>query len=251
MKHSEDWRPTKFLFSSNGLRPNPDKRFLSPGSWLMAKLVAEEYGRYFTAYAKGRLLDLGCGYVPMYQAYKSRVEEITCVDWSNSRHPNPHLDMVADLTRPTQLLPSAFDVVVLSDVLEHLPNPSELLNEIARVLKPSGVLLMNVPFMYWLHEEPHDYYRYTEHGLRYLLTRAGFKIESLVAVGGGLFVFADVVGKHLVKLPLAGGFLAGMLQRSVYAFCRIPTIQRMTKASSRKMPMAYFVVASRMDKDSL
>jgi SAM-dependent methyltransferase len=59
--------------------------------------------------------------------------------------------------------------------MEHVPEPSQFLGEIYRVLKPGGVVIMTTPFLVPLHEEPHDYYRYTRHAIQYLLTKSGFK----------------------------------------------------------------------------
>jgi SAM-dependent methyltransferase len=56
-----------------------------------------------------------------------------------------------------------------------VPQPAAVLAEAWRVLRPGGVLLLSAPFFWPLHEEPHDYYRYTRHGLQHLLEQAGFE----------------------------------------------------------------------------
>jgi SAM-dependent methyltransferase len=61
-----------------------------------------------------------------------------------------------------------FDVVVCANVLEHLPEPQRAADGIRRALAPGGIALVTVPMMYPLHDEPGDYWRITEHGLRYL-----------------------------------------------------------------------------------
>lgn len=68
---------------------------------------------------------------------------------------------------------ACFDTVLLLEVLEHLRYPEAALSEIARVLKPEGVLLMTLPFLYPVHDAPHDYQRYTAHGLQRELQAAG------------------------------------------------------------------------------
>ena len=55
---------------------------------------------------------------------------------------------------------------------------------LARVLRPGGKLLLCVPFFYWIHEEPHDYYRYTEFALARFCELSELKIICLEAYGG-------------------------------------------------------------------
>ena len=59
----------------------------------------------------------------------------------------------------------------------------KLIAEIARVLDKGGTLILAAPFSFRLHEEPHDYFRYTPHGLRQLCSEAGLVIEHVEQVG--------------------------------------------------------------------
>src|SRR4030095_5709220 len=69
------------------------------------------------------------------------------------------------------LADAVFDVVLCTEVLEHLPEPQRALDEMFRVLKPSGTLLLTTRFLFPIHDAPHDYFRFTKYGLRYLLRR--------------------------------------------------------------------------------
>jgi SAM-dependent methyltransferase len=64
---------------------------------------------------------------------------------------------------------NSYDMAILMEVLEHIPTPDRALAEIRRVLKPGGILIGSTPFLFPIHGAPHDYYRYTTHGLQYLL----------------------------------------------------------------------------------
>jgi SAM-dependent methyltransferase len=85
-----------------------------------------------------------------------------------------------------QRLPFAdgeFDTVLSVQTLEHTPNPQHLLREMARVLHPQGRLLLSAPFSFRLHEEPHDYFRFSPHGLHALCAEAGLVVERCEAMG--------------------------------------------------------------------
>jgi SAM-dependent methyltransferase len=93
------------------------------------------------------------------------------------------LDALCDLVR----LPfgqGAFGAVLCTQVLEHVPEPLQVLEEVARVLKPGGHLFLSVPQSWPQHQKPYDFYRYTSFGLRYLVERAGLRVESMRSMGG-------------------------------------------------------------------
>jgi len=74
----------------------------------------------------------------------------------------------------------SFDVVLCTEVLEHVPEPILALREIARILKPSGTLLLTAPLGAFLHQEPYHFYGgYTPHWYRKFLPECGLKILSM------------------------------------------------------------------------
>lgn len=64
-------------------------------------------------------------------------------------------------------------------MLEHLREPGKALREIARVMRPQGGVLLSMPFLYPIHDAPHDYQRYTAHGLEREMRAAGLRIDFL------------------------------------------------------------------------
>lgn len=70
-----------------------------------------------------------------------------------------------------------YDLVLLTQVLEHLPEPRDVLREIYRVLKPGAQLWLSAPLFFPEHEVPYDFYRYTQFGFKHLLTSVGFAVE--------------------------------------------------------------------------
>lgn len=245
MRNTDRWVPSKYVVRNGRLTASSDAAEVAVGSRLVASLVAGHYERAVPAHARGRLIDLGCGKVPLYGLYRDFVTEVVAVDWSYGLHGNDHLDRECDLAAALPFEDGEFDTVVLSDVLEHIPTPQLLCDEIVRILAPGGILLLNVPFLYQLHERPYDFYRYTEHGLRHLLEASGLSIVSLEPVGGSPEVLADMLAKHLARLPLAGKILAAAVQLCVLRLVRSGVGRRWSVRSSEFFPLGYFVVARR------
>jgi len=87
----------------------------------------------------------------------------------------------ADLCRHNDQIPACrFDIVVCTEVLEHVLNPFAAISEIRRVLKPGGLLLASSPFNFRIHGPLPDCWRFTEHGWRSLLT--GFESIDIMAL---------------------------------------------------------------------
>lgn len=239
MKAVEQWKPSKFVHSPKQGRWVANRAHVGAGSWYIVDLFAPVYEQAIRAHARGRLLDLGCGMVPFYGMYKDLVTENVCIDWANSLHANPHLDLVADLNQLFPLPDASFDTVLCSDVLEHIAEPSPFLRETARVLKPGGTLLLMVPFFYWLHEQPHDYYRYTEFALRRLCERAGFAIQLIEAYGG----YPDVLVDLLCKGVACRSWLVAPLVSITAPLSRTRFYRRWRERSRTTFPLGYVVVA--------
>jgi SAM-dependent methyltransferase len=83
-------------------------------------------------------------------------------------------------------------------VLEHVPEPSKGVSEIYRILKPVGTLLLSAPHLSRLHEEPHDFYRYTKYGPTHLLEMATFRQIEVNPCGGILCFVGHQISTLLV-----------------------------------------------------
>lgn len=92
-----------------------------------------------------------------------------------------NVDIVANGAR-LPFLDDTFDLVISQAVLEHVPNPREVVVEMIRVLKPGGRMYVEIPFLQGFHADPHDYQRYTLSGLDVLLAPLR-RLDSGVAVG--------------------------------------------------------------------
>lgn len=135
---------------------------------------------YLATHARGRLLDAGAGHLPLRHIARPYGTEYRSLDL---RKTHRELDYVGDVQEMP--LPGAqFDTVVSLQVLEHVPDPLAALREMHRVLVLGGKLIIAVPHLEYLHNEPLDFFRYTNYGLATLLARAGFHILDLQPVGG-------------------------------------------------------------------
>ncbi|MEZ7206928.1 class I SAM-dependent methyltransferase [Pseudoalteromonas sp. DY56-GL79] len=242
MRNSESWTPSKFVYKNGELRANKDLQQVSLSSRLAVELVAMQYNRYLGDFVTGSLLDLGCGKVPFYQAYSSNVSQTTCVDWGESLHQSSYVDELCDLNQPLPFATETFDTVLSSDVLEHLLEPQMTIREVARVLTPNGTFIFNTPFMYWLHEQPHDYYRYTRFAIERMASEAGLEVVVLNEVGGALEVAADVLSKFFNKLPILGKPVCWLIQSAAIALARTRLGQKIMQRTQSVMPMGYFTV---------
>jgi len=122
---------------------------------------------------RGVIYDLGCGEMPYKNWLLQHADRYVGVDWSATLH-NLKADILADLNKPLPIKGQIADTVVSLSVMEHLKEPQNMLNEAFRILKPGGSMILQVPFMWWVHEAPYDYYRFTRHGLKYMFEKAGF-----------------------------------------------------------------------------
>jgi SAM-dependent methyltransferase len=197
------------------------------------------------ARAKGDLLDAGCGTQPFRALLEQQVDRYVALDIEARSVDVDHIASVEDMA----VVPTAsFDTVLCSEVLEHVPHPAMAAAELARVLKSGGSLIVTVPFMARLHEEPHDYYRYTRHGLRQLLVEAGFEVDDIVETGS-LFSF---IGHQVSVVILGLTWHRPVLRRLARAINDLAVVRpavlldRVTRMS-RLLPLGYVVTATRLE----
>lgn len=245
MNHRDQWRPSKYVYQRGKLKASRDRKEVGVASRLIVDAVAARYDQALKQHAAGKLLDLGCGKVPLYEAYRGHVTDNICVDWENTPHKNEYLDLQCDLTATLPFADGEFDTIILSDVLEHLPQPEKLWKEISRLLSANGKILMNVPFYYWIHEQPYDYYRYTRFALQRFVQEAGLTLLQLETVGGSPEILADLLAKHVQFVPLIGPSLAILIQSATGLFVRTSFGKKISTKTSEWFPLGYFLVAQK------
>lgn len=119
----------------------------------------------------GDILDVGCGNQP-YRSWFGSVNSYTGLDvYSGER-----VDVVVTPYEPWPLPSASFDVVLCTQVLEHVADLQHTLTQIDMVLRPGGTVIASFPFIYNLHGEPDDYRRFSTHGARQLFPNYEYQI---------------------------------------------------------------------------
>ena len=245
MKNKTLWNPSKFVLKGGEYIASRNEQDVGVSSRLNASIIAGLYQKYIPKFAKGKLVDLGCGRAPLFGIYESFVTENICVDWENAESDGLHLDLECDLSKELPLPDNEFNTIILSDVLEHIPSPDFLWREMNRILAPEGVVLMNTPFYYCLHATPHDYYRYTKYALIRFAESNQFEVVLLEPMGGTPEILADILAKHLRVIPILGKILANIIQSLTLAFIRTRTGGAISIKTSNAFPLGYFMVAKK------
>jgi len=245
MMNQDKWQPSKYVYKKGRLIASRDKNEVNVGSRLIADIIAGIYDEHLKSHAKGKLLDLGCGKVPLFMAYKDYVTDNICVDWENSLHENKYLDYVCDLTKPLPFDDQVFDTIILSDVLEHIFQPDHLWMEIHRLLSINGKIIMNVPFFYCLHERPYDYFRYTEFALKLFVENSGLRLILIKPIGGAPEILADIIAKHVQFIPFIGNVTAIFIQSMAKHFVNTRIGSGISKKTAQIFPFGYFLIAEK------
>jgi len=147
----------------------------------------------YSSYVKGIVLDAGSGSSNRYNDLFNDVSKYITLDIDPANNP----EIVASV-EDIPLGDKSVDTVISTQVLEHLKNTELAIKEFYRVLKPGGYALVTIPQCGELHEEPNDYFRFTNFGIKYLFENAGFEFVSIDQRGGFFSMIAQMKIRYLV-----------------------------------------------------
>ncbi len=135
----------------------------------------------------GAVLDYGCGTAKYKAALLRHGSSYDGMDIDPA-----HATIVGD-AHAAPVADSSYDTVVSNQVLEHVARPWVVAKEMSRVLRPGGTCIITAPFLTPYHAHPHDYFRYTEEGMRSLMESAGLTVEVCSKYGGFFAVCGETV----------------------------------------------------------
>ncbi len=185
-RRSESWRPPLHtpIRSWSDRLVAAARRFFD----LQAGSIWRDLSRVLPG-CRGLILDVGCGSQP-YRSLIPAAATYHGLDYSGARtnfgYSMPETTYYEGDRWPID--ETTADVVLCTETLEHVPDPSVFLSEAFRCLKPRGRILLTVPFAARWHFIPHDYWRFTPSGLQRLLGTAGFTDIAVYARGNAVTV---------------------------------------------------------------
>ena len=207
---------------------------------------AAETERMIAAHATGRVLDVGCGRMPFRACVLRHAATYEGLDCERRTEGVTYLtDVVAMDGVPRD----SFDTVLCLEVLEHLPSPQRALRAIREVMSPGAKLVVTVPHLSRLHEQPHDYWRFTEHGLRVLAEDAGLDVVELRPHAG----LASFIAHQASTLLLGLAWPVPVVRQAALALNRallVPGPRWLDRAVDwyHLAPAGYVLVASRPER---
>jgi len=158
------------------------------------KITRDRLKRFLSANSsQGKTLDVGCGDSYYRQFFPNRVS----VDLDPRRSP----DIVADIHR-LPFSDEEFDVILCTEVLEHVKNPFLAVSEMKRVLKKGGKILLTTRFIFPIHDAPVDFFRYTSFGLAELFK--DWEIKLIQPETGSLEAVAVILQRLIFQVKFVG-----------------------------------------------
>ncbi|MDW7773852.1 MAG: methyltransferase domain-containing protein [Desulfobulbaceae bacterium] len=201
-----------------------------------------------TGVFQGLLYDFGSGESPYKGFFEQYAQKYIAVDWAASLH-DTRADIVSDLNKPLPIESDVADTVVSLSVMEHLCEPQIMLNEAFRILKPGGGIVLQVPWQWWIHEAPYDFFRYTPYGLKYLFEKAGF-VNTQIEAQAGYFTTAALKWNYFTlrfvrgQRPIRAAITAGLLPFWYLNQTIAPLLDKLDRNWMLETP-GYFVTAKK------
>lgn len=193
---------------------------------------------------KGVVLDIGGRDRGAFKKPKQKVEKWIFADIEAKHNP----DIILDVANMTQIADSSIDTVSAIELFEHVEKISEGIKECHRILKPKGLLLISVPFLYPVHADPYDFQRWTNYKWQTELHNKGFEITNFEITGRFFTVYADMHKAFIRSLPF------GLKH---FAYLSLPFLDLLTRLDNTKKIQqhkkfgnyhgGYFIVAKKAD----
>lgn len=188
---------------------------------------------------KGVTVDLGGGGIPSYKGVLKIEGQFVNMDRIQEARPT----VVGNLEATLPFATASVDNLILFNTLEHVYGYQHVINEMRRVLKTDGKVLVYVPFLFPVHTHQtdqffvDDFFRYSQSALERFFSQAGFSKATVQPMGGIFLTIAEFVS---FAIPYR------ILRLPVYSCCILLEwlYERLKPGvSAQRFPLAYFVVA--------
>lgn len=172
---------------------------IDEGCWNPDCVLHQEIARFLPTGPVAHVLDYGAGNSP----YRNRILCEAYVTADITQNVRGDIDHIIRPGERLEFPDASFDLVLLLDVLEHVRDPGFVVDEVRRLLRKNGRVIVSLPFLYREHETPNDYIRLTAFGAQELMARSGGTILRMKKVGNALYTLytlflerAIVNGEH-------------------------------------------------------
>lgn len=186
----------RLLSALAGFSKRRSRRNLYP--WLHETIAAYQIGQL------SQVLNIGAGGEISDELARAGIHA-TAVDIDPERHP----DILGNIETLEPFADNAVDAIFCLEVLEHVSRPHAAAQAIHRVLRPGGLVIGSTPFLLGIHDQPHDYYRYTCHGLSHIFS--GFEQLDLRERNGYFAAAAVLITRRFAVGTSRERKLAGLL----------------------------------------
>jgi len=164
-------------------------------------------------------------------------------EWDNSK-----LDIVSDITN-IPVADKSFDVIMCTEVFEHIPDPISAIKEFSRILRPSGSLIITAPFCSLTHFAPYHFYSgFNKYFFETQLKKFGFEIKEITPNGN----FFSFLGQEIKRLPYImdnnGKRKLNFVEKVILFFTLLvlSRLEKSDKNSNEVLCFGYFVLAKKL-----
>jgi SAM-dependent methyltransferase len=176
-------------------------------NFMIYKIFKENFLSLSKLFLKGKLIDIGCGEKPYKKLIEGFITEHIGLDYIGTSCDKSGIDIFGTAYE-IPVDNESFDSAICTAVLEHLEEPEMAIRECYRVLKNGGYAIYSVPFIWPLHAQPRDFYRYSKYGLKYLFEKTGFQVIEIRPLSGFAVTFIQL---HLYIIN--GKFNKGLIKK--------------------------------------